>query len=184
MDEATRSKHEYFMSLLTPVYDQVVKYVRAMVRDTEDARDILGETLLLAYETLDKLEREDSFRFYLFAIARRIFWKWKRRQRFFIPLTIMHAELPLTGTSPETHADVRLLYDSIATLPLKQAETFVLHEILGFSVNEIHAMQGGTVSGVKSRIARARIQLSSMLKDDDKHDVLVSERIVTQEIEL
>jgi len=34
-------RHERFMRLLTPTYDQLTKYIRAIVRDTEDARDIL-----------------------------------------------------------------------------------------------------------------------------------------------
>jgi RNA polymerase sigma-70 factor, ECF subfamily len=166
MHDETIVRHERFMRLLTPIYDQLTKYIRAIVRDTEDARDILGETLLRAYETLERLDREESFRYYLFTIARRCFWSWKRRKRFFLPMDRSHALLPIPDTAPDVQADLHLLYDCIHNLPLKQAEALVLYEISGFSMKEIQVLQGGSLDSAKSRVARARLRLMAKFAEN------------------
>jgi len=48
---------------------------------------------------------------------------------------------------------------ALANLDAEQREAVVLHEIEGFSVEEIAEMQGVTSSAVKSRLARGREKL-------------------------
>jgi RNA polymerase sigma-70 factor (ECF subfamily) len=51
----------------------------------------------------------------------------------------------------------------LAKLPSRQREALVLFELSGFSLDEIRQLQGGTLSGVKSRMKRGREQLRRWL---------------------
>ena len=167
MNDALQSKHDHFLSLLAPVHGQLLKYVRAMVRHSEDARDIIGETLLKAYEHVDDLADEASFRFYLFSIARRLHWKWHRRNSIFFPLNIHHENLHLTVNPAEIQTDIRAMLEAMSRLPPRMRESLVLFEISGLSMGEIRALQGGTISGVKARVSRGRKRLSTLLNERD-----------------
>jgi len=52
-------------------------------------------------------------------------------------------------------------------LPIREREAIVLFEITGLSIKEIQEIQGGTLSGVKSRMARARNRLKGMLVESE-----------------
>jgi RNA polymerase sigma-70 factor, ECF subfamily len=168
MTNENTAKQKTFMTLLEPVYGRLTRYIRAMTPDREEARDILGETLLAAYESFDSVQNENSFVFYLFAVSRRIHWKWRRKKQFFIPIGAHHENLEFAGMSPETHADVGKLRSVLQKLPYKQREALVLFELSGLSIEEICRIQGGTLSGVKARLARGRKRLASMMNESDK----------------
>ena len=67
--------------------------------------------------------------------------------------------LPDHQSPPDIDHDVEVLYNLLGKLPPKQRECVVLFELSGFSLEEIRQLQGGTLSGVKSRLTRGREQL-------------------------
>lgn len=159
------------MTLLEPVHDDLVRYVRVMTRDREQARDVLGETLLTAFERMDTLRAPEAFLSFVFTIARRVFARTVWRRRFFARYDAHLLETywdpaPLPDLAP----DLALLYDVIRRLPLKQREAIILHELHGFPLEEIREMQGGTLSAVKMRLARARQKLERLLRDRESAD--------------
>jgi RNA polymerase sigma-70 factor, ECF subfamily len=155
------------MSLLDVHHTAFVRYVRAMTKDTELARDVVGETLLAAYESFHTLRDPASFLFFLIAIARRQYWKMSRWGRLFTRMETKHEDLVIDGAAPPGISfDVELLHTAIAKLPLKQREALALFELSGLSLKEIHTLQGGSLSGVKTRIVRARRKLEEMLGEN------------------
>ncbi len=72
---------------------------------------------------------------------------------------------------PDAGPDVEVLNSLLAKLPSKQRESIVLFELSGFSFDEIRQLQGGTLSGVKSRLKRGREQLRIWLQDSSDHIV-------------
>jgi RNA polymerase sigma-70 factor (ECF subfamily) len=71
--------------------------------------------------------------------------------------------LPETGSPTDAGYDVEVLYSLLEKLPPRQRECVVLFELSGFSLEEIRQVQGGTLSGVKSRLKRGREQLRRWL---------------------
>ena len=59
--------------------------------------------------------------------------------------------------------DVTILYEALDKLPAPQKEAIIMAEIMGYSHKEIQKVQGGTVTGVKVRIFRAKRQLAKIL---------------------
>lgn len=157
------------MILLETHHAAFVRYVRAMTKDTEQARDIVAETLLIALERFETLREHSSFLFFLIAIARRQFWRMSKWSKLFPRMETKHEDLIIdTEAAPDMRPDLRLLHECIAKLPSKQRESLVLFEISGLSLNEIRELQGGSLSGVKSRIARARQRLVRLLGEQEQ----------------
>ncbi len=151
------------MRLLEPVHDGLARYCRAMSRSRDDARDLLGDVVLAAYDELDRLRDEDAFRPFVLTIARRMATRKRERAQRFEPLpSNAHDVLP-AQSNPEIDADVALLYEALAKLPRTQQEAIALFEIAGLPLEEIRLIQGGSLSGVKSRVARGRASLASLL---------------------
>lgn len=165
----SKAQQEEFLALLDLHHDAFVRYVRAMTRDSEQARDIVAETILLALERFDTLREPASFLFFLIAIARRLFWRSGRWGRLFLRLEEKHEELAIdAAAAPDLQPDVRLLHECISRLPARQREALALFELAGLRLEEIRDLQGGSLSGVKSRIARARKRLAAQLNEHDE----------------
>ncbi len=160
----TDSRQRAFLELLEPVYDRLSRYALAVTHHEMDAEDLVSTAVLQAYERFDETAEHDRFLHYLITIASRLHkrrrYRERRRVAFSEPLSIAR---PDTTPSPETAAEIRLIMDALNTLPAKMRETIVLFDISDFSLEEIRRVQGGTVSGVKSRLKRGRERLARKL---------------------
>jgi RNA polymerase sigma-70 factor (ECF subfamily) len=164
MHDSTRDKQQRFMALFEPLQPRLQRFVLVMTRNEELTKDIIGETILIAFERLDSVRHEKAFLSFLFTIATRVYRRWRRTHDG----ATANAEEELarlldTGTPPDIAADVAAMYEALDLLPEKQREAVVLFEVLGFSTNEIREIQGGTVVGVRVRIARGRKKLAQIL---------------------
>jgi RNA polymerase sigma-70 factor, ECF subfamily len=183
MSSELQQKHDHFLSLLTPIRASLARFCRAITSDDDAARDLASETILVAYEHFDRLRDPSRFRSYCFQIASRRAKRsrWRERNRVAYDATFAEA-LADNGLSPETSAEIRLLYEALDALPTKVRDAVVLFEISGLSLEEIRHIQGGSLSGVKSRIARGRKQLARLLgvRDDAQVNVRVVESNTTE----
>jgi RNA polymerase sigma-70 factor (ECF subfamily) len=157
-------KHTRFMALLEPCLAKLSRYCHAMTKDVESGRDLLSDAILLAYENFEKLRAPEAFTSYIFTTARRLFYRRERRKKFWGVLgseteSIADEREP----SPEMRLDLEALDHALARLPEKQREAVILFEISGLSLAEIREVQGGSLSGVKSRIVRGREKLAELL---------------------
>lgn len=164
MSTELQKKHAHFLSLLAPIRSGLARFCRVISRDDEAARDLTSQTILIAYEHLDSLRDPERFRSYCFQVASRLAKRsrWRERNRVAYDQTLTEA-IADAGPSPEIAAEVRELYEALATLPQNMRDAVILFEINGLSLDEIKGIQGGSLSGVKSRIARGRARLSRIL---------------------
>lgn len=167
-----KAKKEIFLELLEPEWRQLSGYARALTGNTEDARDLVSDTLLSAFENFDKLKNYDAFKSYIFTIARRKFKRNKWRMRIFTGYDEANVfDFESKDSQPDVRADVNILFAAMQQLPDKQREAIALFEISGLSLQEIQKVQGGTLSGVKTRLRRARQTLAEILgeKEASRH---------------
>jgi len=163
------TKQEVFREVYTPCHHAFLKYCRGLTGDRDDALDLAGEAALVVFENLERIRKKDSFKAYLFSVARRLRLQQYRRIRFRGVYDEKLAELiPDQNSLPDANHDVILLYDLLNKLPDKQREAIVLFELSGFSLVEIRELQGGTLSGVKMRLSRGRNQLRFWLNDSSE----------------
>ena len=153
-----------FLALLEPNHDRLVRFARGMTKSSEDARDLASDTIEQAYKNFHLLRSDEAFLSWIFTIARRLQSRRRLRSKIFEPFEMLrHDRTSQTHAAPDVHTDAELLYDALEQLPQKYREAFVLFEISGLSLKELQELQGGSLSAVKMRLARAREQLRALL---------------------
>lgn len=159
------SDQQRFMELLTPLGDALLRFAYSLTRNYEEAQDITSEAILKAWEQFHTLNNEAAFKPWIFTIARRAVYRHtERKRRFFSFGTSPHAALkPSPDNLPDDLADAQLLYAALDKLSDDQREAVMLFDVLGFSLEEIRQMQGGSLSGVKSRLVRGREKLAALM---------------------
>ena len=165
---SSNEKQERFLALFEPIQANLERFVLAMTQEKERARDVIAETVMIAYEEFEKLRNSQAFLSFLFTIATRVYRKEQkeagRTERLDSEKVI---DLLDPGTSPDVAVDIRTVYDALNQLPERQREAVVLFEIVGFSMKEICQIQGGTLTAVKVRVSRGRKRLSEILGVDN-----------------
>lgn len=127
----------------------------------------MGDTILQAYEAFPKLQDRQAMLSWLFTIASRLYKRQRWRARLFGELSDEYADgMAHSDPLPDTHVDISILYDALAKLPHKHREAVVLMDILGMTLAEIQAIQGGTISAIKSRVSRGRAELARRLSPE------------------
>mgnify|MGYP001161521999 CR=1 FL=1 len=164
MSSNLRDRQQRFMALLGPLQPNLERFAYAMARDREEARDIAGETILIAWERFESVRYPEAFLSFLFTVATRVHRKRRARSQRYSELTEEYAaDLCDTSTPPDIAADISTLHQALQQLPEKQREAVTLFELIGFSMKEIQEIQGGTVIAVKVRISRGRKRLAELL---------------------
>ena len=160
------------MALYRPCHEAFCRYCHGLTGNRDNAGDLVGDTVLVALESFSKLRKKESFRAWLFGIARRLMLHVYRRDKFRGKYNEEDAILlPDTEPSPDLHPDIQVLYTALGQLPLKQREAITLFELSGFTLEEIRVFQGGSLSGVKTRLRRAREKLREILMDNENSEL-------------
>jgi RNA polymerase sigma-70 factor (ECF subfamily) len=159
------AKQKRFMELYEPLNDRLARFVYSMVWDREEARDVISDTVLAAYESFEKVRNHQAFLSYLFTIASRTWMKRVKKTQMVTALSEYHTNnIADEASNIESRAELNEFYAALGTLPEKQREAVSLFEISGLSLNEILEIQGGSLSGVKSRVTRGREELARILE--------------------
>lgn len=163
-DDRSSARQQRFLELLRPLQSSLSRFAKAMTGNAESAKDLASETVVKAYESFDQLKNPDQFQSYLFTIAARLSHRERNRNKRWADWDEERMnEIPSQDSGPEMKIEVELLHKALQLLPEKQREAIVLFEITGLSLEEIRGIQGGSLSGVKSRIVRGREALADIL---------------------
>ena len=142
-----------------------------MTRNRDEADDLAAEAIAAAWEGFDRLRDETAFPGWLLRITDRLHRRSRRRQKFWGAFSQEQAEqLRDHNTAPDVATEIRILYEALAQLPGRQREAVVLFEIADLSLEEIQEVQGGTLSGVKSRVTRGRERLTELMVGNPKKE--------------
>lgn len=158
-----RAKEE-FLRLLEPVYPRLSRYALAITKNSEEAKDLTSDTVLIALEKFERIKSHEHFAGFLFLIASRLHKRRCYRERFRMNYNPVVAEALEDPTpQPDQAAEIAIIMEALEKLPEKMKKTVVLADIADLSLEEIRAIQGGTLSGVKSRLKRGRELLQEHL---------------------
>ena len=161
------SKQEEFLALYEPVHERFERFCRARVYGNMEYRDLMNESLLVAFEKYDTLRSKDAFLSFLFGISVRVLSNHHKKKK----------ELRFTGTEdgfvPDqndgTDPDIHFLYQGLAMLNDAQRECLLLFEISGFNIKEIAEIQSVSEDAVKQRLKRGRDRLRKILTFESTH---------------
>jgi RNA polymerase sigma-70 factor (ECF subfamily) len=169
-----QSSKAEFLKLLEPVYPRLSHFAFAITRNSEEAKDLANDTVLIALEGFEKMKHNEHFAGFLFKIASRLHKRSRYRERFRMSYNRKVAESREdSNPQPDQAAEIAIVMAALENLPAKMKETVVLFDVADLSLEEICVIQGGTLSGVKSRLKRGReiLQKSLGIKTEFKMSV-------------
>ncbi len=165
-------------SELVQRYDRrVFRMAKQITQNDDDAEDVLQETFLKAYTHLDDFQGNSKFYTWLVRIAvnEALMKLRKRRSDRTVPLDEpidtgedeVAREIAVWDQNPEDSYSreelARILDEAIQTLKPAYRTVFVLRDIEELSIEETAETLGLSISAVKSRLLRARLQLRDKL---------------------
>jgi RNA polymerase sigma factor (sigma-70 family) len=159
-----------FRRLLEPQHDRALAFARSISRLTSEGDDLFQDAMLHAFKKLDALRDDAAFRPWLYRIiinahrsrVRRVFW---RRLVSSTPADAAQPDDELyrtEGWTPQAAEANRRARTALAKLPPDVREAIVLFEIEGWTIEEIATLERGTLSCIKSRLARGRARLREL----------------------
>jgi RNA polymerase sigma-70 factor, ECF subfamily len=162
-------------TLLVRYQPHLYRFSLRMCGNTEDAGDVMQESLISMARSLRDFRGDSSVSSWLYTIARRFCIKKRRRSKF-APAREESLDVPGTGAverladpapSPEEHATNRelaiALTHAIDALDQSYREVLVLRDVEGLSAPEVAKILGVSVDTVKSRLHRARVAVRQKL---------------------
>ena len=165
-----------FESVVLPHLDAAYTLARYLVRNEQDAEDIVQDALLRALKYFENFrgEEETSARAWLLAIVRNTAYSWRRRHRD-DALTTEFDETQHSDAVADDHPEERLVQSSaketlgraLEGLAPEFREVIVLRELQGLSYKEISQVAGVPVGTVMSRLSRARTRLQEVLRKEE-----------------
>ncbi|MDC0584303.1 RNA polymerase sigma factor [Bacteroidales bacterium] len=165
-------KHNHkkeFLKYYEPVHNQLYNYCRAIAGNTEDAEDLIQDTILNAFEKFDDIKDLSAFKSYVFSVASNLHKMKQRRNKFKASFNEEEINKIIDfGQNQEHYTDFKMVYDKILSLPAKTSETLILYHISDLSVEDIQKIQGGSLSAVRSRLQRGREKVLSLIQTKEQ----------------
>jgi RNA polymerase sigma-70 factor (ECF subfamily) len=160
-----------FRRLVEPYRRPLEVHCYRMLGSLHDAEDVLQETLLKAWRSLDSFERRSSVHTWLYRIATNAcldeLERRPRRPQVVEPYPDARLEdLPSPVADPAARYALRegmelAFLTAIQQLPGRQRAVLVLRDVLGWSAQEAADLLETTVTSINSALQRARATIDS-----------------------
>lgn len=160
----SQSKQEEFLQLYEPIHDRFERFCRARVYGDMDFRDLINDSLLVAYDKFETLRSKEAFLSFLFSISVHILSNYhqKKKARLFSKDDHVNAIKDVNADASQD-AEIHYLYTSLSKLKEEQRECLILFEISGFSIREIAKIQSSSEAAIKQRLKRGRAKLQKIM---------------------
>lgn len=166
-----------FETVVNKYESRIFNHCMKFLNNQEDAEDVLQESFLQVYRSLESFRGESAFSTWLFKIATNgCLMKIRKKKK--VDLVSIDKPIEFDGSSLQReivdwsqnpslqHGNDemrRVLERVIAELPEDKRVVLVLKDVEGFSNQEIGDMLGMSVAAVKSRLHRARLTMRDSL---------------------
>ena len=166
---ADQSKAGRFEEIALPHLAAAYNLARWLVHNDHDAEDLVQDAYLRAFRSFGGYYGGNS-RSWLLTIVRNTCYTWLQKNRVLHPTESIDDkldELGLDFADPEVlllqSADVQIVRQALAELPVEFREVVVLRELEEFSYKEIADVIDLPLGTVMSRLARGRKRLHALL---------------------
>jgi RNA polymerase sigma-70 factor (ECF subfamily) len=174
VDRAKQGDQKAYRLLVERYYRKIYNLALRMVRQPEDAEDVLQETFLAAYKALPRFKGDSAFDTWLYRIATNFgLMKLRGKKPVFVsldePRDEDHSGIELVDLGPTPMQDVlddetrEKMEEAIAGLPDDMRTVFLLRDVDELSTEETAEALELSIPAVKSRLLRARLQLREKL---------------------
>ena len=158
-------------------YEQVRKFISALVKDDWIADDLIQETFIKVQKNLNQLREESKLSSWIFRIAINLCNDHFRKRSQSLKGEGILSEKneilaePLFQKELEQHQMGECVQDKVRLLPESYQTVLVLFDLMEFSHQEIADILEISVENVKVRLHRARKKLKTILEEECKFEV-------------
>ena len=164
--DAEATRRQKFDELVAVYHQDMYRYAAWLSRDRTVAEDVVQESLLRAWKSLDALRDAPAAKHWLLTIVRREnarYFERRRLETVDVDDLTPSQEALLADQPDHEMDDVR---DAIYRLDDDYREPLVLQVLMGYSTNEIGELMGLRQGAVLTRLHRARLKLRDALNTD------------------
>lgn len=171
----SRRKKERYEALVDALYQDVYRYAYWLCKNSALAEDLVQETFLRAWRSLDSLQNDMAAKAWLFTILRRENARLYERYRPELVDIDDQSIADSAENEPDQRMDRKLLHEAIASLEKEYREPLLLQVIGGFSGKEIAEILDLNNNTVMTRLFRARGKLKHIFFPSGAADADLSE---------
>ena len=153
------NKRQRYESLVALLYQDVYRYAIWLCKNQPMAEDLVQETFLRAWRSLDSLQNDKAAKAWLFTILRRENARQYERYRPELVDIDGQSVAESSENEPDKRMDRELLHNAINRLDSDYREPLLLQVIGGFSGKEIADILDLNNNTVMTRLFRARNKL-------------------------
>ena len=177
--QARSGSREAFSALMELYQTKVYNLALRMTGSPEDAADLCQETFLNAWKGLPNFQGNSSFSTWLYRLTNNAcldFIRREKKRRGMDVLSLNDDEkdfdelIPDDSPTPQAKLEEKerteALRRALGKLSEEHRQVLLLREVSGLSYTEIAKVIGQEEGTVKSRIARARLSLRNILREE------------------
>ncbi|MBI1269631.1 sigma-70 family RNA polymerase sigma factor [bacterium] len=193
-----------FKSLVRRYQNRIYNAAYRMLGNKEEAEEVVQDTFIKMHQSLDKFRNQASFAAWLFRISHNVSIDRLRARRrknksgfvlfSFNPLSTLGGDgdeerggvvQQVADERPDPQQEIdlseesKVIEQSLRLLPENQRAVLILHDIEGFSYQDIAEIIGANIGTVRSRLHYGRQKLKELLMPyyfDTKTKVIENER--------
>lgn len=156
------NKQTRYEALVKALHADIYRYAVWLIKDKSIAEDVVQETFLRAWKSLDSLKDEGAAKAWLITILRRENARRFERKQF-DTVDIDDVSVEDTASHSEGSMHHQEIRKAIASLSEEYREPLTMQIIMGFSGDEIAQQLDLNKNTVMTRLFRARNQLKEIL---------------------
>ena len=156
---------EFFCDCIRQHEKSMYSLAVGILKNEEDAADIMQESILKAYCNLDSLRDKKKFKSWILSIVHHTAIEFLRRR----PTTVdIDEQWDLSMPDPETDTATKLtVWDAVQQLKLPYRTVVLLFYYDTLSVQKISEITSVPTATVRQQLSRARKMLKGLLKKED-----------------
>ncbi len=164
--DAGATRRRRFDELVGVFHQDMYRYAAWLSRDRTVAEDVVQESLLRAWKSLDSLRDESAAKHWLLTIVRRENARYFERRRLETVDVdnLTPSQEALLADQPDHELDD--MREAIFRLDDDYREPLVLQVLMGYSTSEIGELMGLKQGAVLTRLHRARLKLKDAMDEE------------------
>ena len=171
-----------FGVLVSRYQDRLFNTVVRLVDNAEDARDVVQEAFLHAYQSLHSFKGDSLFFTWLYRIAVNTAISMKRKQRHVLRIQpggeeknvldpLDPAESSRPGHALEMAEEERKVHEALGKLSAEHRAVLVMKDMEGMKYEEMAEILNVPVGTIRSRLHRARLEIRDLLIQVEKREI-------------
>jgi RNA polymerase sigma-70 factor, ECF subfamily len=154
---------ETLQTLWEVLHDRLYRFILSRVDNPDDAQDILQSVFFKIHASLDTVRELERIESWVFQITRNCIKDYYRRPG----KAILDENIPVFdeyASHDPTFQVAEYVHEVVSSLPSKYREAIELTDYQGMSQQDAARIVGISVSGMKSRVQRARAMVREIMQ--------------------